>query len=262
MAYFSAILTVVIGAVKKAATPMARDFNELEHLQNAQRSDNMFALRSVEKVMRTLKEELAKAKPGFKVIDSLNDKIPASGNYFLVNAADGYVNFSHGNSAFAICVAMVESNVVVDAVVYNPVSDELFFAEKGCGAFKEGFRNHERLRIGGAKNIDGALIYASIDEEVLPKVLKLSKNVRISGATALDLAYVAAAKADAVVAQNAETAAIAAGMLLVKEAGGYVFAIGDKDIRSEDLQKVMVGGNIVATNEALRQKLADALALS
>ena len=260
MAYFSAILTVMIGAVKKAATPMARDFNELEHLQNAQRSDNMFAMRSFEKVTRTLKEELSKAKPGYAVIDSTKEAPVASRNYFLINAADGYANFAHANNAFAICVAMVENNTVVDAVIYNPVSDELFFAEKGAGAFKEGFRNHERLRIGGAKSIEQALVYGNVDETVLPKRLKMSRNVRISGAPALDLAYVAAAKADAIVAQDVSAASMAAGILLVKEAGGYVFAIGDKDIRSENLQKVMSGGNIAATNEALRQKLADTLA--
>lgn len=259
MAYFSAILTVIISAVKKSATAMARDFNELEHLQNSQRSDNMFAMRSVEKVTKTLKEELSKAKAGFKVIDAQKEPVLAAGNYFLINAADGYANFAHGNGAFAICVAMVENNAVVDAVVYNPVTDELFFAEKGCGAFKEGFRNHERLRIAGAKNIDNALIYCNVDETVLQSVLNISKNIRISGAASLDLAYVAAAKADAVIAQNVDVASIAAGLLLVKESGGYVFAIGDKDIRSEDLQKVMFGGNIVATNEALRQKLANTL---
>ena len=177
MAYFSAALTVMISAVKKAATPMARDFNELEHLQNLQRSDNMFATRSIEKVARTLKEELAKVKPGFKVIDTSTEALPASGNYFLIEAADGYANFAHGNGAFAICVAMIENNTVIDAIVYNPVSDELFFAEKGCGAFKEGFRNHERLRIGGAKNVENTLIYGSVDKELLSKVLNLSKNI-------------------------------------------------------------------------------------
>lgn len=260
MAYLSPVLTLMVSAVKKASNALTRDFNELEHLQNAVRSDTMFAKRSYEKVERTLKEELSKAKAGYPVVVSEQDVIPASGNYFLLSPIDGFANFAHANNAFAISVAMVENNNVVDAVVYNPVSDEMFFSEKGCGAFKEGFRSHERLRVASSKQVEKALLYCNANAELLQKALKISPNVLISGSVALDLAYLAAGKSDAVIASDNSMATLAAGILLVKESGGYVFGLGETDIRSEDLRKVLFGGNIVATNEALRQKIADAMA--
>ncbi|MBO6281785.1 MAG: inositol monophosphatase [Alphaproteobacteria bacterium] len=260
MAYLSPALTNIVNAVKKATTALTRDFNELEHLQNSVHTDNMFAVRSHEKVLNTIREELSKFKPDYVVISSKSDSIPADGNYFLVSPINGFANFAHGNANFAISVAMVENNVVVDGVIYSPIYDELFFAEKGSGAFKEGFRNHERLRIGGAKNIDKALLSCNANLDILQKALSLSPNVTVKGSVALELAYAAAGKIDAVIASDNSMFAIAAGILLVKEAGGYVFTIGETDIRTEDLNKVLQSGNIIATNEALRQKLADTMA--
>lgn len=260
MAYISPVLSLIVNAVKKVSGALVRDFNELEHLQNAIRYDGMFAKRSFEKAERTLKEELSKVKPGYPVIIETQDTLPASGNYFLLSPIDGFANFAHANNSFAISIAMAENNNIVDAVVYNPITDELFFCEKGCGAFKEGFRNHERLRVSAAKNPEKAIISCNADSDLLQKALKISPNVIISGSVALDLAYLAAGKSDAVIAVNNSMSAIAAGILLVKESGGYIFSTGDTDIRSENLQKVLFSGNIVATNEALRQKIADAMA--
>jgi myo-inositol-1(or 4)-monophosphatase len=148
----------------------------------------------------------------------------------------------------------------VCAAVYNPITDEMFFAEKGAGAFKEGFRSHERLRVAGTKNIERALFGCGADMVLAQKALQTSPNLNVSGCVALDLAYLAAGKLDIAVAQNASLTSLAAGLLLVKEAGGYVTAIGQADVRSEDLQKVLFDGNIIATNEALRQKAADLFA--
>ena len=260
MAYFSPALTNIVNAVKKASIALTRDFNELEHLQNSIHSDNTFAVRSREKVLNTIREELSKFKPNYAIISAKADSIPTDGNYFLVSPINGYANFAHGNANFAISVAMVENNIIVDGVIYSPIFDELFFAEKGCGAFKEGFRNHERLRIGGTKNIDKALLACNADLSILQKALSLSPNVTVKGSVALDLAYVAAGKVDAAVASDNSTFGIAAGILLVKESGGYIFTIGETDIRTEDLSNVLQNGNIIATNEALRQKLADTMA--
>ena len=260
MAYLSPSLTLIIGAVKKAAVAMARDFNELEHLQTSVHNDGKFALRSYEKVKKTLYEELAKIKPNFAFIGESTDSLPASGNYFAVNAVDGLANFGHGNTRFAMSVAMVENNVVLCAVIYNPITDEMFFAEKGAGAFKEGFRSHERLRVAGNKNIERTLFACGADAGLVQKALSVSPNLNVSGSVALDLAYLAAGKIDIAVAIGASLTTLAAGMLLVKEAGGYIVAIGETDVRSEDLQKVLLGGDIIATNEALRQKAADLFA--
>lgn len=259
MAYISSVLTQMVAAVKKSAVAITRDFNELEHLQTSIHSDGMFATRSYNRALKTLSEELIKAK-NYPLISSVKDTIPASGNYFMVAPIDGFANFAHGNGDFAISVAMFENNVAVDAVVYSPIFDELFFTEKGCGAFKEGFRNYERMRVAGSKIAEKALISCNADIEILQKVCALSPNVRVKGSVALDLAYVAAGKTDAVVATDVASSSLAAGMLLIKESGGYIFAIGETDIRSEDLNKVLFGGNIIATNEALKQKIADIMA--
>lgn len=260
MAYLSPVLTLIIAAVKKTSGALARDFNELEHLQNGVHGDSSFALRSAERTERILKEELSKIKAGYPVIVKNDEVIPASGNYFLLSPIDGFVNFAHANGSFAISIALVEKNAVVDAVIYNPISDEMFFAEKGNGAFKEGFRNHERLRIAGNKNLEKALISCNANADLLQKVCKTNQNILISGSVSLDLAYLAAGKSDAVISANNTPATLAAGILLVKESGGYVFAIGETDIRSENLSKVIFGGNVIATNEALRQKIADMMA--
>lgn len=260
MAYLSPVITLIIGAVKKASGALSRDFNELEHLQNATHRDTMFAQRAFERTERVLKEELSKVKAGYPVIVKNDDAIPASGNYFLLSPIDGFANFSHANGNFAISVALVEKNTIVDAVTYSPISDEMFFAEKGCGAFKEGFRNHERVRVASYKQAEKAIIACNADAELLQKAFKISSQILISGATSLDLAYLASGKTDAVISVNTTPAAIAAGILLVKEAGGYVFAIGETDTRSENLNNVLFGGNIIATNEALKQKIADLVA--
>ena len=259
MAFFSIALTNIIGAVKKAAGALTRDFNELEHLQNNARGNDSFALHSYEKVFNLLHKELTKYKP-YNIVDKANSVIPASGNYFAIAPINGFANFAHGNGNFAISVALIENNNLIDAVIYNPIYDELFFAEKGSGAFKEGFRNHERLRVAGVKNIDKALLACNADINVLQKAVELSPNVSINGSVALSLAYVAAGKLDAVIANKSYFAELAAGILLVKEAGGYVFSYGQTDIRSEDLNRVLQSGSIVATNEALKQKLASEMA--
>lgn len=260
MAYISPTLTLMIAAVKKTAAALGRDFNELEHLQNSVHGDNSFAQRSYEKVHKILREELGKIKAGYPVICSMADALPAGGKFFAVQPLDGFANFAHGNAAFALSVALVENNAVVGAVVYSPINDELFFAEKGSGAFKEGFRNHERLRVASAKNADKALVLANAERAAVESALKVTTNPRISGSTVLDLAYVAAGKADAAIAVESNLCELAAGVLLVKEAGGYIFAVGETDVRSENLQKALFGGSIFATNEALRQKIADAAA--
>ena len=260
MAYISPTLTLIIGAVKKTASALGRDFNELEHLQNSVHPDKGFAQHSYEKVQKILREELSKIKAGLPIVTSNKETASATGSYFAVCPIDGFANFAHGNADFAVSVALIEENKVMSAAVYSPITDEMFFAEKGCGAFKEGFRNHERLRVASCKNADKALFACSADSKIINNTLNLTRNLRISGVSSLDLAYLAAGKIDAAAVTTAHISEIAAGVLLVKEAGGYVFEIGQTDVRSENLDKTLASGNLFATNEALKQKIADVLA--
>ena len=259
MAYISPMLTNIVTAVKKASVNLNRDFSEIERLQNSVKGSLDFTKIAFDKVEKGIRIELAKVLPALPVM-LINDKKPKEGMYLCVSALEGIANFAHGNADFAVSVALIEHNIVTAAVVYSPISDELFFAEKGSGAFKEGFRNHERLRVAGVKNIDKALLACNADINVLQKAVELSPNVSINGSVALSLAYVAAGKLDAVIANKSYFAELAAGILLVKEAGGYVFSYGQTDIRSEDLNRVLQSGSIVATNEALKQKLASEMA--
>ena len=260
MAYLSPVLNALANAAKKASVGLLRDFNELEHLQNSLRNDGGFALRSRQKSEKILREELAKFRPTYSFITTENNNIPASGNFFAISAIDGYTNFAHGNGSFAISIALIEKNTVVAGVIYAPVYDELYFAEKGNGAFKEGFRNMERIRVASQKNISAALINSNADLEVLQKITVLSKNIIITGSAALDLAHCAAGKTDIAVCSSCTPAEISAGGLLIKEAGGYIYQTGETDVRSENLQKVLFGNSFIAANEALREKIASALA--
>lgn len=144
MSYLSPTLTLLVGAVKKATASLDRDFNEIEKLQSSVRGYQNFVSRSFERVAQTLKGELSRVRPDAVFVDG---KPPLSrGCCFMVNPIDGMGNFVRGIPVFATTVAYCENGEVKASVVYNRASDELYFAEKGSGAYKEGFRNHERLR--------------------------------------------------------------------------------------------------------------------
>ena len=261
MSYITPLLTGLVEAVKKSASSLDRDFAELEQLQNSVRGNQNFVFNSYSRIVKNLKVELAKIRPDMPIFTP-NDKVVGS-SYFAVSPIEGLINFAHGNPDFAVSVALVEDNVPVCAVVYNPARDETFFAEKGKGAFKEGYRNHERLRVSSAKDLDKALITGTVaDKDNLADNIKLHSaimtktgNLRISGCIALDLAYLAGGKFDASVSLNNHLCCIMGGILLVKEAGGSIRAVKQKDNRIEDLNEVFKKGDLIAVNFNLNQKI-------
>lgn len=265
MAYISPMLTNIVTAVKKASVNLNRDFSEIEHLQNSVKGSLDFTKIAFDKIEKGLKIELAKTLPQIPVM-LINDKKPKEGMFLSVSAIEGLPNFAHGNPDFAISCALMNEQVVLAGVIYNPARDELFFAEKGKGAFKEGFRSHERLRVAAKQELDGALIAvqpslndAELSAKLINNALALCHDVRANGSVALDLAYVAAGKLDAVIAPEASLASIAAGILLVKEAGGIILDMAQKDTRTEDLPMVLNSGNLVAVSFNLSQKIAKIL---
>jgi myo-inositol-1(or 4)-monophosphatase len=266
MAYVSPLLTSIVEAVKKSASSLDRDFYELEKLQNSIRGNKNFVMNSYMRLVQNLKNELAQVRPNLPIFTP-NDKVVGT-SYFAVSPIEGIVNFAHGHPDFAVSVALVEDDVILDAVVYNPVRDETFFAEKGKGAYKEGYRNHERLRVSATKDLDGALVASTSSfgkdnfKEVAgihQAVLKKTGNLRISGSLAMDLAYLAGGKYDASISFGNHICSMAGGLLLVKEAGGSIRAIGQKDIRTEDLNAVMATGDLIAVNFNLNQKVFEIL---
>lgn len=265
MAYISPMLTNIVTAVKKASVNLNRDFSEIEHLQNSVKGSLDFTKIAFDKIEKGLKLEFAKIMPQMPVI-LINDKTPKEGLFLSVSGIEGLANFAHGNPEFAISVALINDTTVLAGVVYNPARDELFFAEKGKGAFKEGFRSHERLRVAAKQELEGALVAVKpamndtdLSAKIINNALALCHDVRVSGSVALDLAYVAAGKLDAVIAPESSLASIAAGVLLVKEAGGMALDMAQTDTRTEVVSKVLNSGNLMAVSFNLSQKIAKIL---
>jgi len=265
MAYISPMLTNVVTAVKKASVNLNRDFSEIERLQNSIRGSLDFSRIAYDKIQKFIKVEFGKIFPMIPVV-LIGDKIPSNGTYFSVSSVEGVANFGHGNPNFAISVALIDNNVILAGVIYNPARDELFFAEKGKGAFKEGFRSHERLRVSSKQELEGSLIAIKPDlndvqlsAKLVNNTIALTRDVRVSGSLALDLAYVASGKLDCVIAPQSMRQSISAGVLLVKEAGGMVLDINQADTRSEDINSVLNSGDLVAVNFNLSQKIASIL---
>jgi myo-inositol-1(or 4)-monophosphatase len=265
MAYISPMLTNIVTAVKKASVNLNRDFSEIERLQNSVKGSLDFTKIAFDKIEKGLKNELSKVMGQMPII-LVNEKAPKEGLFLSVSGIEGLANFAHGNPEFAISAALMNGAVVLAGVVYNPARDELFFAEKGKGAFKEGFRSHERLRVSARSELEGALVAVkptmgdtALSAGIINNAMALCGDVRVSGSVALDLAYVAAGKLDAVIAPDSMLASIAAGVLLVKEAGGMALDMAQKDTRTEELLKVLNSGNLMASSFNLSQKIAKIL---
>lgn len=265
MAYVTPLLTGVVEAVKKSVLPLDRDFAELEQLQNSVKSIKNFVMGSYSKLEQNLKMELSKIRPDIPVFTT-NNKISGH-SYFAISPIEAITNFAHGNADFAVSVALIENDITVCGVIYNPAHDEMFFAQHGKGAYKEGPRNHERLRVSSVKDAQGLLVGFNADFDgtqerflhLQENILKSTGNLRISGCLALDLAYVAAGKLDATVGLNAHFASIAAGLLMITEAGGIIRALDQKDARDTGLNDVKQTGNVVASNFAFGSKILSLL---
>lgn len=252
MSYISASLNFLMTSVKKAGSSLTRDFNEIEQLQSSVKGHKEFVAAARERTMKALRNELQKGKPDYAVV--VDGEAQPNASHFLIAPLDGIVNFMHGLPYFAVSAAVVENGVVTAGVIFNPASQELYFAEKGRGAFREGFRSHERLRVSGRKDLSEALVSVN-NASVLPE----AENRRLQGCLSMDLAMAAAGRFDAVVSSGNSAATIAAGMLLVKESGGYVYELNQKDIRTDDLASVLASGNLIAVNAELGRKVHELL---
>lgn len=248
MSYISTNLNFLITAVKKVGNSLTRDFNEIEQLQTSLRGHQEFAKAALERMNRSLRAELQKGHPDYAFVSG-REVLP-SGSCFAVAPLDGALNFMHGIPYFAVSVAVIEKGQVTAGVIYNPATADLYFAEKGSGAFKEGYRNHERLRVSARKELKDALIGA-VDGSLADSVA----GVRFNGSLSLDLAAVAAGKLEGIISRDNPTEAFAAGILLVKEAGGYVYEYDQKDIRTDDQLAVLNSGSLIAGNAELGAKL-------
>ena len=205
----------MIKAAEKASKSAIRDFGEVEKLQVSKKGPRDFVTKTDKHVEKILIEELSRTKKNYSFlseeIGSIENKDKE--NIWIIDPIDGTTNFLHGIPHFAICVALESKKEIISGLVYDPIKDEMFYAEKNKGAYL----NNQRLRVSNKHLIDECL-FSSNHEGV-----KFSNlNMRYSGCAALDLAYVASGRLDGFFHNKINIWDIAAGALLVKEAGGIV----------------------------------------
>jgi len=243
----SADLNIMIKASDKASKALIRDFGELEKLQVSSKGPSDFVTNADVKAEKIIIEELIKSKRNYSIISEESEKkiINDKDNVWIIDPIDGTTNFLHGVPHFAISIALKSKNEIVSGLIYDPIKDEMFYAEKNNGAYC----NNQRIRVSNKKNLENCLFATggNYTEEV-----KTKKNIiiRKSGSAALDMAYVAAGKFDGYFQKNLNIWDIAAGIVLVKEAGGIVNNI---DIRKHENIKVLASSSQI--NDKLIQNL-------
>ena len=256
----SALLKVMSDAARKAARGLNRDFGELGELQVSRKAPADFVSAADLKAEQTLFEALEKARPGYSFMGEERGLIEGTDktHTWIVDPLDGTTNFLHAIPHFAINIALEREGVVVAAVTYNPVTNELFWAEKGKGCFV----NDKRLRVAGRKHLDESVLGTGIPflghgqhARFLKELHQISQRVagvRRFGAASLDLAYVAAGRLDGFWERDLKPWDMAAGVLMITEAGGKVTnADGGDDI--------MGSGSICAANLELHPLLIEKL---
>jgi myo-inositol-1(or 4)-monophosphatase len=247
-------------AVRKAGRPLIRDFGELEHLQISMKGPADFVTSADVRTESLLIEELTRVRPGYGFLAEESGAIEGKdkSHRFIIDPIDGTTNFMHGVPHFAISVGLEREGQLVAGVIYNPVTDDLFVAEKNHGAYL----NNKRLRVAGRKELSGCLLATGFPfmgrpghEQALAELtlmMNQTAGIRRFGTASLDLAYVAAGRFDGFWERGIQAWDMAAGILLVREAGGM---IADLDGGQDMLTK----GTILVANEYLQPQLLKAL---
>jgi myo-inositol-1(or 4)-monophosphatase len=250
------LMNVMTAAALKAARGLKRDFGEVALLQVSRKGPADFVSAADKKSERTIFEELSRARPGygFKMEESGTVDGADKTHTWHIDPLDGTTNFLHGIPHFAISVALERDGQLIAGLVFNPVTDEMFVAEKGQGAYL----NNQRLRVAQRRDVREAVITCGMPhlgrgdhKEFLAEaaqVMATAAGVRRMGAAALDLAYVAAGRFDAYWERGLSTWDIAAGAVLVREAGGYI-----TDVNGHD--GFMATGDVIAGNEQMQTEL-------
>jgi myo-inositol-1(or 4)-monophosphatase len=251
----SAVLNVMAAAARKAGRGLIRDFGEVENLQVSQKGPSDFVSTADLKAEKILRQELAKARPGYGFLMEESEETEGDGTHrWIVDPLDGTTNFLHGIPHFAISIALERDGEIVAGIVYEPLRDEEYWAEKGGGAFV----SDRRLRVSGRRQLGDAVIATGIPFRGVgdhPRYLRTQAavmaevaGIRRFGSAALDLAYVAAGRYDGFWEFGLKRWDIAAGILLVREAGGYV-------TEPEGGHDPLGKGNLLAANDHLHMKL-------
>ena len=239
LASLSPIMNIMVKAVRKAGRRMLRDFGEVSSLQVSRKGPGDFVSNADMLAEKTLIEQLSADKPDFGFITEESERVePKNGcsYYWVIDPIDGTTNFLHAVPCFSISVALMDKDEVVAGVSFNPVTNELYYAEKGQGSFLMTPTGNVRLRVSGRNSLDCSLIgsngYNSTrNRQVIEKVITKVASVRYNGSTTMALASVAAGQYDAYIATRFKLWDIAVGYLLIKEAGGYISNFkGERDL--------------------------------
>ena len=222
-------LNIMIKACEKASKTIIRDFGELENLQVSRKGPKDFVTKTDKRVEEILIEELGKNKKNYSFITEETGIIKNSNKdtFWIIDPIDGTTNFLHGIPHFAISVALKLKNEIISGVIFDPIKNEIFYAEKNSGSFF----NNQRIRVSNKNNIDDCL-FATNHEGAKSSSL----NLRYSGCAALDLSYVACGRLDGFFHNKINLWDIAAGVVIVEEAGGKINDINKFEINNIDIR--------------------------
>ena len=254
-------INLITKACMKASRSLIRDFGEIENLQVSAKGPGDFVSSADKRTEKILIEELQKAYPDYGIITEETGIINKSNtkNKWIIDPIDGTMNFLNGIPQFAISIAYEEDSEIKCGVIFNPIMNEMFCAEKGNGAYL----NNSRIRVSNKKKVKDALLVtggpkgaSKIKEKIFSEYINISKNVsnvRKFGSAALDMAYVACGRFDGYWQRELNYWDIAAGIILVKEAGGFI------DFFEEDVSSPLKK-NILASNSNIHDEIRELIA--
>ncbi len=252
----SALMNVMVAAVRKAGRSLARDFGEVAQLQVSIKGPANFVSKADTKAEEVLYQELSRARPAYSFLMEEGGEVEGSdkSHRWIIDPLDGTTNFLHSIPLFCISVGLERDGQLVAGVIFNPITDELYTAEKGKGAFL----NDRRLRVAARTTLADCVVATGIPHRgrdnhprflrEMERVLKEVAGMRRTGAAALDLAWTAAGRFDGYWEYDIKPWDMAAGIVLMREAGGFVT---DIDSGPDMLAK----GNIIAGNDKIRKAL-------
>ncbi|MFM7084157.1 MAG: inositol monophosphatase family protein [Hyphomicrobium sp.] len=258
----SAIMNVMTTAARKAARSLVRDFGEVEQLQVSIKGPANFVTIADHRSEDIIFRELSRAREGYGFLMEERGEIEGTdkSHRWIIDPLDGTINFMHGIPMFAISIGLEREGTLVAGLIYNPIADEMFTAEKGKGAY---LNDKRRLRVAARKTISDAVVATGIPhrgrtghEEFLKELKPIMREVtgiRRTGSAALDLAWTAAGRFDAYWERNIKPWDLAAGTVIVREAGGIV-----TDLKGTD--KMLDKGEVIAGNGTLVKALRGMLA--
>ena len=256
----SANINVMVKTCRRAAKTLIRDFGEIENLQVSVKGPGDFVTASDKKVEKILINELQEARPSYSILSEEIGQINNDKSFkWIIDPIDGTANFLHGIPHFAISIGLEHDDEIICGIVYDPIKDEMFVAEKGNGSYL----NNQRMRVSSRSKLKDCIVFtggpkleSKNKELALEEYKKFSSKILIPirklGSASLDMAYVAAGRCDGFWQRNLNYWDIAAGIILVKEAGGFV-----TDFEGEN--RYVENKTILATNSRINKEMIEIL---